>query len=175
MGNSWGNCPSNINDQAERCGFSFCFFPPGICGHCRSKRLSTRNKPKGKGEDRKRKRAKKGKEKATMVCRCSIFSLEGPEPGKLQRKQGLDTQVPRCKHKLVHCLCHCFSLFLNTSFCCVVSCRSGILVPGDTDVKPRVFFSDTGPLQLSSSSLCDRLKPRTQVCIECMLDMKGNI
>lgn len=48
-------------------------------------------------------------------------------------------------------------------------------MPGDTDVKPRVFFSDTGPLQLSSSSLCDRLKPRTQVCIEFMLDMKGNI
>lgn len=48
-------------------------------------------------------------------------------------------------------------------------------MPGDTDVKLRVFFSDTGPLQLSSSSLCDRLKPRTQVCIEFMLDLKGNI
>lgn len=82
MGNSWRNCPSNINDLVERSGFSHCFSPlvPLVTAALRDfpQEKNQRGKEEvGRGE----KRAKKGKEKARRVYRCSIFSFEGPEAG----------------------------------------------------------------------------------------------
>lgn len=82
MGNSWGNCPSNINDRVERSGFSWCVFPlvSMVTAVLRDFPQETNQREKERIE--REKRAKKGKEKGEKgVWVFNIFLLRGPEPG----------------------------------------------------------------------------------------------
>lgn len=89
MGNSWGNCPSNINHQVEQSvihsSFFFLhrFFPPVsmVTGTLKDTLQEINQKEEQRIKAGEKKRAKKGKEKASTVHGCSIFSFEGPESG----------------------------------------------------------------------------------------------
>lgn len=141
--------------ESSEVGFLTVLFPWYLLyGHCRSERLPTRNEPKRKREDGERKKAKGGEGKRLEGCMgVQYFLLRGQSlvnfsaSGVLiHRSQGVNTNL------YTVCVIVFFLLFLDTSFCCVVSWRRGIFVPSDTDEKARCFFfTDTGPFWLTSS------------------------
>lgn len=90
MGNSWGNCPSNINHQVEQSVFLSLFFLstgffPLLVSMVTATLKDTLQEISPKEKQRMKAggggRAKNGKKKARRVYGCSIFSFEGPASG----------------------------------------------------------------------------------------------
>lgn len=150
MGNSSGNCPSNIKDQAERCGGFSLFSSPWILWSLPLWETSHKKWTKGKKErmGKRRKGPTKGEWK---VYRCSIFSFE-------RARVQLALAQTGSWYKVIHCLCCCFC-FLPISFCFSVPMRLTLarldLFTLTPKQKMRVFFF----LILSVGiTLCDTLR-----------------
>lgn len=111
MGNSWGNCPSNIKHQVKQCGVSYCFSPlvSMVTAALRDFPQET-NQRKKEGIEREKgqRRVKKRLEGCIGV---QYFLLRGQSPVSFSTNRVLIHRSQGVKHKLVHCLCHCFCSF----------------------------------------------------------------
>lgn len=146
------------------------FSPPGIYGHCHSERHPTRNKPKRKAENesRGRKGQRMVRKRQEGCMGVQYFPLRGQPPVSFSAGRVLIHRSQGANTNLYSVCVIVFSLFLNTSFSCVVSWWSEISVSRDPYVKGNVVFTDTEAFQLSLSSLYDKLRAEITVGSESM-------
>lgn len=157
MGNSWGNCPSNINDQVERCGF---FFSPPVSMVTAALRdfpqeMNQREKKRigrEKGQRRVRKRREGGRGVQYFLLRGRSLVSFGTNRVLIHRSQGVSTNLSTvCVIVFAlpqHSFLLCSQLAKWDSYARWHMWRQGGFLP-------------QWAFQLPSSSLCDKLRPRT--------------
>lgn len=177
MGNSWGNCPSNINHQVEQSVFLSPFFlSTGFFPLLVSMVTATLKDTLQEISPKEKQRMKAGGEGGQRMVRkrqegcmgVQYFLLRGQPPVSFSAARVLIHRSQGANTNLYSVCVIVFSLFLNTSFSCVVSWWSEISVSRDPYVKGNVVFTDTEAFQLSLSSLYDKLRAEITVGSESM-------